>query len=85
MGTLSPQFHHVPLYLEWAPIGIFSSTAPQEKVPQKAATQPTGEDEEEPEAGKSRVRAQSAEGCEGTHDAFLRPPVQPSGLSLMVY
>ncbi|VTJ91495.1 Hypothetical predicted protein, partial [Marmota monax] len=29
------KFHHVPLYLEWAPVGIFSSTAPQGKEPKK--------------------------------------------------
>ncbi|VTJ86115.1 Hypothetical predicted protein [Marmota monax] len=29
------KFHHVPLYLEWAPLGIFSSTAPQGKEPKK--------------------------------------------------
>uniref|UniRef100_A0A8C6A999 RNA binding motif protein 19 n=1 Tax=Marmota marmota marmota TaxID=9994 RepID=A0A8C6A999_MARMA len=29
------KFHHVPLYLEWAPVGVFSSTAPQGKEPEK--------------------------------------------------
>ncbi|XP_003461409.1 probable RNA-binding protein 19 isoform X1 [Cavia porcellus] len=60
------KFHHVPLYLEWAPIGIFSSTAPQEKVPQKAATQPTGEDEEEPEAADMETPETEKPAEEGT-------------------
>uniref|UniRef100_A0A8D2JJ38 Probable RNA-binding protein 19 n=1 Tax=Sciurus vulgaris TaxID=55149 RepID=A0A8D2JJ38_SCIVU len=30
------KFHHVPLYLEWAPGGIFSGTAPQRKEPHEA-------------------------------------------------
>ncbi|XP_077895206.1 putative RNA-binding protein 19 isoform X1 [Ictidomys tridecemlineatus] len=33
------KFHHVPLYLEWAPVGVFSSTAPQGKEPQEASTE----------------------------------------------
>ncbi|XP_046312462.1 probable RNA-binding protein 19 isoform X1 [Marmota monax] len=33
------KFHHVPLYLEWAPVGVFSSTAPQGKEPQKASAE----------------------------------------------
>ncbi|KAM4855353.1 LOW QUALITY PROTEIN: putative RNA-binding protein 19 [Urocitellus parryii] len=33
------KFHHVPLYLEWAPVGVFSSTAPQGKEPQEASAE----------------------------------------------
>ncbi|XP_027628925.1 probable RNA-binding protein 19 [Tupaia chinensis] len=42
------KFHHVPLYLEWAPTGVFSSLAPR-KEPQHAPAQPAGEDEAEAE------------------------------------
>ncbi|KAM7050550.1 putative RNA-binding protein 19 isoform 2-T2 [Molossus nigricans] len=30
------KFHHVPLYLEWAPVGVFSSSASQEEGPRDA-------------------------------------------------
>nr|XP_012324436.1 probable RNA-binding protein 19 isoform X1 [Aotus nancymaae] len=43
------KFHHVPLYLEWAPVGVFSSTAPQKKEPQDAPPEPTEKDQAEPE------------------------------------
>uniref|UniRef100_A0A8C6A7R9 RNA binding motif protein 19 n=1 Tax=Marmota marmota marmota TaxID=9994 RepID=A0A8C6A7R9_MARMA len=33
------KFHHVPLYLEWAPVGVFSSTAPQGKEPENQPQQ----------------------------------------------
>ncbi|KAK2102674.1 hypothetical protein P7K49_020341 [Saguinus oedipus] len=45
------KFHHVPLYLEWAPVGIFSSAAPQKKEPQDAPPEPTEKDQAEPETG----------------------------------
>ena len=48
---LSLQFHHVPLYLEWAPVGIFSSPAPQKKEPRDAPAEPAGKDRMEPETG----------------------------------
>ncbi|XP_008845690.1 probable RNA-binding protein 19 isoform X1 [Nannospalax galili] len=38
------KFHHVPLYLEWAPIGVFS-TAPKKKEP----AEPAEKEEVEPE------------------------------------
>lgn len=28
-SALSLQFHHVPLYLEWAPVGVFVAAKPQ--------------------------------------------------------
>uniref|UniRef100_A0A8C6A6W6 RNA binding motif protein 19 n=1 Tax=Marmota marmota marmota TaxID=9994 RepID=A0A8C6A6W6_MARMA len=47
------KFHHVPLYLEWAPVGVFSSTAPQgkdvlrlkkkKKVEEESSLAPDGE------------------------------------------
>ncbi|XP_012324437.2 probable RNA-binding protein 19 [Aotus nancymaae] len=43
------KFHHVPLYLEWAPVGVFSSAAPQKKEPQDAPPEPTEKDQAEPE------------------------------------
>ncbi|XP_033692850.1 probable RNA-binding protein 19 isoform X2 [Tursiops truncatus] len=43
------KFHHVPLYLEWAPVGIFSSPAPQKKELQDAPAEPAGKDRMEPE------------------------------------
>ncbi|XP_004843785.1 probable RNA-binding protein 19 isoform X2 [Heterocephalus glaber] len=49
------KFHHVPLYLEWAPISIFSSTAPQEKAPQNPPAEPAGKDRAEPEAADSET------------------------------
>ncbi|XP_077883235.1 putative RNA-binding protein 19 [Ictidomys tridecemlineatus] len=45
-------FHHVPLYLEWAPVGVFSSTAPQGKEPQEASAE---KDMVEPETSKNSV------------------------------
>lgn len=49
----SLQFHHAPLYLEWAPVGIFSSSAPQTKEPQDPPAGPAEEDRAEPETCKS--------------------------------
>lgn len=43
------KFHHVPLYLEWAPVGVFSSTAPQRKEPQEAPAKSAEESMVEPE------------------------------------
>ncbi|XP_066116597.1 probable RNA-binding protein 19 isoform X1 [Saccopteryx bilineata] len=44
------KFHHVPLYLEWAPVGVFSSSAPQQEGPQDAPGEPVGKDQAESEA-----------------------------------
>ncbi|XP_045152795.1 probable RNA-binding protein 19 isoform X1 [Echinops telfairi] len=41
------KFHHVPLYLEWAPMGVFSSPAPQKGAPQD--NMPSDTDKAEPE------------------------------------
>ncbi|XP_077016036.1 putative RNA-binding protein 19 [Tamandua tetradactyla] len=50
------KFHHIPLYLEWAPVGVFSSSAPQKKGPGDAerdeAETETGPDSEIPENEK---------------------------------
>ncbi|XP_027972444.1 probable RNA-binding protein 19 isoform X1 [Eumetopias jubatus] len=43
------KFHHAPLYLEWAPVGIFSSSAPQMKEPQDPPAGPAEEDRAEEE------------------------------------
>lgn len=51
--ALSLQFHHAPLYLEWAPVGVFSSSAPQTKEPKDPPAGPAGEDRAEPETCKS--------------------------------
>lgn len=51
LAPLPLQFHHVPLYLEWAPVGVFSSTAPQGKEPQEASAE---KNMVEPETGKNR-------------------------------
>ncbi|KAM9194524.1 putative RNA-binding protein 19 isoform 2-T3 [Dugong dugon] len=40
------KFHHVPLYLEWAPMGVFSSSAPQKREPRDA---PVDTDKVDPE------------------------------------
>ncbi|XP_042765774.1 probable RNA-binding protein 19 isoform X1 [Panthera leo] len=40
---------HVPLYLEWAPVGVFSSSAPQKKEPRDPPTGPAEEGAAEPE------------------------------------
>ncbi|XP_013359156.1 PREDICTED: probable RNA-binding protein 19 isoform X2 [Chinchilla lanigera] len=59
------KFHHVPLYLEWAPMGVFSSTAPQEKAPQKAPAEPEGKDREEPEAVADSETPETEKPAEG--------------------
>ncbi|XP_008052444.1 probable RNA-binding protein 19 [Carlito syrichta] len=38
------KFHHVPLYLEWAPVGVFSSTAAPKAEPQDTPAEPAGKD-----------------------------------------
>lgn len=49
----SLQCRHVPLYLEWAPVGVFSSSAPQKKEPRDAPAGPAEEGAAEPETCKS--------------------------------
>ncbi|KAM4827370.1 putative RNA-binding protein 19 [Thomomys bottae] len=56
------KFHHVPLYLEWAPVGVFSSTAQQKSEPQD---RPGGAAErEEVEPGPAGSQATAEEGGE---------------------
>lgn len=57
MAPLFLQFHHAPLYLEWAPIGVFS-TAPQPEQPAEKA-------EAEQETGENRVWGHRAVGSAG--------------------
>lgn len=54
-SPLSLQFHHVPLYLEWAPVGVFSSSAPQKEEPQDTAVDRADKDRAKPETGESCV------------------------------
>uniref|UniRef100_A0A8C0XFA5 Probable RNA-binding protein 19 n=1 Tax=Castor canadensis TaxID=51338 RepID=A0A8C0XFA5_CASCN len=58
------KFHHVPLYLEWAPVGVFSSTAPQKKEPQdtpaEAAEGDKGTDSETLEGEKAAEKGTEA-------------------------
>ncbi|XP_073917239.1 probable RNA-binding protein 19 isoform X2 [Castor canadensis] len=58
------KFHHVPLYLEWAPVGVFSSTAPQKKEPQdtpaEAAEGDKGEQETESVADSETLEGEKA-------------------------
>ncbi|XP_047448458.1 probable RNA-binding protein 19 [Mugil cephalus] len=55
------KFHHVPLYLEWAPVGVFVSTKPQPdkeeavKVEKKKEEEEKEEDEEEEEEEEESV------------------------------
>ncbi|MBZ3886595.1 putative RNA-binding protein 19 [Sciurus carolinensis] len=73
------KFHHVPLYLEWAPVGVFSSTAPQRKEPQEAPAKSAEKNVVEPEMGlavckgiwdplawKPRLSLRSADGAHPT-------------------
>lgn len=56
------QFHHVPLYLEWAPIGVFGA-APEKKESQPE--QPAEKAEVEQENGESRIWGHRAVGSTG--------------------
>ncbi|XP_060049020.1 probable RNA-binding protein 19 isoform X2 [Erinaceus europaeus] len=44
------KFHHVPLYLEWAPGGVFTSSASQGTGPRDTAAKPAGRDRTAPAA-----------------------------------
>lgn len=57
-APLSLQFHHVPLYLEWAPIGVFH-TAPKEQS-QDTPAEPVEKECVQLETGKRRVRDRQA-------------------------
>ncbi|XP_048198851.1 probable RNA-binding protein 19 isoform X2 [Perognathus longimembris pacificus] len=56
------KFHHVPLYLEWAPVGVFSSTAQQKSEPQDGPGDAAESLEAEPAPAGSQAPVQ--EGAE---------------------
>uniref|UniRef100_A0A671EVB2 Probable RNA-binding protein 19 n=1 Tax=Rhinolophus ferrumequinum TaxID=59479 RepID=A0A671EVB2_RHIFE len=62
------KFHHVPLYLEWAPVGVFSSSAPQKKEPQDALVEPVGNDRAEPETVPDSETPEGEKPTEGGTD-----------------
>ncbi|XP_054449904.1 probable RNA-binding protein 19 [Pteronotus mesoamericanus] len=62
------KFHHVPLYLEWAPVGVFSSSAPLKKGAQDAPVEPAEKDAAEPETAPESETAEAAEATEGAAD-----------------
>ncbi|KAM5311046.1 putative RNA-binding protein 19 isoform 3-T3 [Glossophaga mutica] len=62
------KFHHVPLYLEWAPVGVFSSSAPQNKGAQDAPTGPAEKDTAEPETVPGSETVEAAKAAEGGAD-----------------
>ncbi|XP_055405474.1 probable RNA-binding protein 19 isoform X2 [Bubalus kerabau] len=73
------KFHHVPLYLEWAPMGVFSSPTPQKEEPQDAPAEPVETDRMEPETGGGRLACADGETPEGeqptdgaAHDASAK-------------
>ncbi|XP_069353654.1 probable RNA-binding protein 19 isoform X2 [Eulemur rufifrons] len=63
------KFHHVPLYLEWAPVGVFSSAAPQEKEPQDAPAEAAEKDKVEPETVQDSEAPEGRKPTEGGVDA----------------
>ncbi|XP_068419297.1 probable RNA-binding protein 19 isoform X2 [Eschrichtius robustus] len=65
------KFHHVPLYLEWAPVGIFSSPASQKEEPRDAPAEPAGKDRMEPETDAETPEGEKP--TEGTaHDTSAK-------------
>ncbi|KAF5929266.1 hypothetical protein HPG69_019287 [Diceros bicornis minor] len=62
------KFHHVPLYLEWAPVGVFSSSAPQKKEPQDAPADPAEKDRMEPETVPDSETPEGVKPTEGGAD-----------------
>ncbi|CAK6440388.1 unnamed protein product [Pipistrellus nathusii] len=60
------KFHHVPLYLEWAPMGVFSGSAPQREEPQDTPVEPAGKERAEPEPGDPVPNSETHEGEETT-------------------
>ncbi|XP_016058588.1 PREDICTED: probable RNA-binding protein 19 [Miniopterus natalensis] len=56
------KFHHVPLYLEWAPMGVFSSSAPQKEGPQDTPVEPL-DPETEPDSETSEGEKPTEEGA----------------------
>ncbi|XP_036785198.2 probable RNA-binding protein 19 isoform X3 [Manis pentadactyla] len=68
------KFHHTPLYLEWAPVGVFSSSAPQKKEPRDAPGEPAEKDGVEPETlpdGESLEGEKPTEGGAGDSSAKM--------------
>ncbi|VTJ53021.1 Hypothetical predicted protein [Marmota monax] len=65
------KFHHVPLYLEWAPVGIFSSTAPQGKEPKKHLQERTWWSQKPARTGQ--CPGQAGEGWAESQELFSRP------------
>ncbi|XP_037367008.1 probable RNA-binding protein 19 [Talpa occidentalis] len=59
------KFHHIPLYLEWAPVGVFSSSAPQKKEPQDTPADPVEKDRAEPEAVPDQQTPEDEKPAEG--------------------
>lgn len=49
------KFHHVPLYLEWAPMGVFSGPTPPKKEPHDTAAEPVGKNRTQPETEATKV------------------------------
>lgn len=62
------KFHHVPLYLEWAPVGVFSGAAPQKKGRRDAPAEPAAEDAVEPEAVPDSESPEGEQPSEGGAD-----------------
>ncbi|XP_036849264.2 probable RNA-binding protein 19 isoform X2 [Manis javanica] len=68
------KFHHTPLYLEWAPVGVFSSSAPQKKEPRDAPGEPAEKDGMEPETlpdGETLEGEKPTEGGAGDSSAKM--------------
>ncbi|XP_024422560.2 probable RNA-binding protein 19 isoform X2 [Desmodus rotundus] len=63
------KFHHVPLYLEWAPVGVFSSSALQKKGAQDTPVEPAEKDTAEPETVPDSETMEPAKATEGGADA----------------
>ncbi|XP_037672907.1 probable RNA-binding protein 19 [Choloepus didactylus] len=61
------KFHHVPLYLEWAPMGVFSSSAPQNKEPRDVER-----DKAEPETAPA-PDSKTPEGDKSTEEGAHSP------------
>lgn len=62
------KFHHVPLYLEWAPVGVFSTSAPQKKEPQDPLVEPVENDRAEPETVPNGETTEGEKPAEGGAD-----------------
>ncbi|XP_074868755.1 putative RNA-binding protein 19 [Carettochelys insculpta] len=61
------KFHHVPLYLEWAPMGVFSCPPPEKKQPEIAEKEgearlgTAGDESEEAKKGSEEIAAEEEE------------------------